>query len=163
MIEKRLFNVTVCLLLAMGQVHAGDKLSLRDITRGEFRQETMTDVRPMADGETYAQISADGKRIVTYSFKTGKQVGVLFDATTARGAQISRVQGYIVSPDGRRLLIQTKTKSIYRRSLTAEYYIFLALKSLQLNPEISTICLRSKVSAEDKMSLYRYFKAVESL
>lgn len=47
--------------------------------------------------------------------------------------------------------------------VTAEYYIFLALKSLQLNPEISTICLRSKVSPEDKMSLYRYFKAVESL
>ena len=133
MIEKRLFNVTVCLLLAMGQVHAGDKLSLRDITRGEFRQETMTDVRPMADGETYAQISADGKRIVTYSFKTGKQVGVLFDATTARGAQISRVQGYIVSPDGRRLLIQTKTKSIYRRSLTAEYYIYM-IQNNKLEP-----------------------------
>ena len=46
---------------------------------------------------------------------------------------------------------------------TAEYWIFLALRSLQLNPEISTICLRSAVSAEDEMSLYRYFKAVEIL
>ena len=39
----------------------------------------------MADGETYAQISDDGKQIITYSFKTGKQTGVLFDAATARG------------------------------------------------------------------------------
>ena len=46
---------------------------------------------------------------------------------------------------------------------TVEYWIFLALRSLQLNPEISTICLRSAVSAEDEMSLYRYFKAVEIL
>ena len=46
---------------------------------------------------------------------------------------------------------------------TAEYYIFLALKSLQLNPEISTICWRTPLDAEDEMSLYRYFKAVINL
>lgn len=46
---------------------------------------------------------------------------------------------------------------------TAEYYIFLSLKSLQLNPEISTICWRSPLDAEDEMSLYRYFKAVVQL
>lgn len=44
---------------------------------------------------------------------------------------------------------------------TAEYYIFLAMKSLQLNPEVSTICFRSELSADEEMSLYRYFKAVE--
>ena len=133
MMKKGLFNVTVSLLLVFGSVQAGNKLSLRDITHGEFRQEAMTEVRPMADGETYAQISDDGKRIVTYSFKTGKQVGVLFDAATARGAQIGRVQGYIVSPDGRRLLIQTKTKPVYRHSFTAEYYIFM-IQNNKLEP-----------------------------
>ena len=46
---------------------------------------------------------------------------------------------------------------------TAEYYIFLALKSLQLNPVISTICWRTPLHAEDEMSLYRYFKAVITL
>ena len=44
---------------------------------------------------------------------------------------------------------------------SAEYYIFLAMKSLQLNPEVSTICFRSNLTAEEEMSLYRYFKAVE--
>lgn len=44
---------------------------------------------------------------------------------------------------------------------TAEYHIFNALKNLQLNPEMSTICLRTPVSNEEEMSLYRYFKAVE--
>ena len=46
---------------------------------------------------------------------------------------------------------------------SAEYYIFLAMRSLQLNPEVSTICLASPVSPEEEMSLYRYFKTVEPL
>lgn len=46
---------------------------------------------------------------------------------------------------------------------TAEYFIFLALKSLQLNPEVSTICWKGSLDAEDEMSLYRYFKAVDRI
>lgn len=46
---------------------------------------------------------------------------------------------------------------------TAEYHIFNAMKKLQLNPEMSTICFRTPVSGEEEMSLYRYFKAVESI
>ena len=133
MVNIRLSLIGVALLMSSVSIVAGEKLNLGDIVRGEFRQETLSEVQPLADGETYAQISADGKRIVTYSFKTGKQVGVLFDATTARGAQIGRVQGYIMSPDGRRLLIQTNTKPIYRRSFTAEYYIFM-IQNNKLEP-----------------------------
>ena len=46
---------------------------------------------------------------------------------------------------------------------TAEYFIFLALKTLQVNPEISTICWRTPLEPSEEMSLYRYFKAVEVL
>ena len=112
------------LCLAGLSVFAGGKLDLKAITKGEFSQETMTAVRPSADGETYTQISSDGKQIVSYSFRTGKQESVVFDAATARGGQVSRVDNYIMSPDGRRILIQTQTKPIYRRSFTAVYYIY---------------------------------------
>ena len=103
---------------------AGEKLTLEDITRGAFRQDYMQAVRPMADGETYSQISSDGKQVVNYSFRTGKQVSVLFDATTARGPKIESVDNYIMSPDGKRMLIQTQTTSIYRHSFTAVFYIY---------------------------------------
>jgi len=46
---------------------------------------------------------------------------------------------------------------------TAEYFIFLAMKKLQLNPEMSTICFRTDLSVEEEMSLYRYFKMVEHI
>jgi dipeptidyl-peptidase-4 len=51
-------------------------------------------------------------------------VAVLFDAEKARGAKVNKVDGYVMSPKGNRMLIQTQTKSIYRRSFTAVYYIF---------------------------------------
>lgn len=46
---------------------------------------------------------------------------------------------------------------------TAEYFIFLAMKKLQLNPEVSTITFRTPLSEEEEMSLYRYFKNVEQI
>lgn len=112
------------LLMAATQMFAGNKFDLKSISTGEFRGERMAAVEPMADGETYAQISSDGKQIVKYSFRTGKQVGVLFDVNTVRGQKIESVDGYIMSPDGRRILIQTATEPIYRHSFTAVYYIF---------------------------------------
>lgn len=46
---------------------------------------------------------------------------------------------------------------------TAEYFLFLAMKTLQLNPEVSTISWRMPLAPEEEMSLYRYFKAVERI
>ena len=46
---------------------------------------------------------------------------------------------------------------------TAQYYLFLAMKSLQLNPEVSTVVCASELSQEEEMSLYRYFKSVDRL
>ena len=43
------------------------------------------------------------------------------------------------------------------------YFVLLALKSLQLNPEMSTICFMSELSSDDKILLYHYFKSVSVL
>ena len=46
---------------------------------------------------------------------------------------------------------------------TAEYFLFMAVRKLQLNPEVSTIHFISSLSGEEEMSLYRYFKTVETV
>ncbi len=46
---------------------------------------------------------------------------------------------------------------------TAQYFIFLAMKKLQLNPEVSVIYFRTPLNEEQEMSLYRYFKSVETI
>lgn len=109
MIRLRDFFLSVVLSLTCPSLTAGEQLDLKAITQGKFSQQTMTAVRPVASGETYTQISADRKQIVSYSFRTGKQEQVVFDAATARGGQVSSVDNYIMSPDGQRILIQTDT------------------------------------------------------
>jgi hypothetical protein len=46
---------------------------------------------------------------------------------------------------------------------TAQYFIFLAMKKLQLNPEMSSISFMTHLDYEQEMSLYRYFRSVEHI
>lgn len=119
---RKAMLLTIAFVLAMAA--SGKKLSLKEMTRGDFRGESMVAVSPLADGETYAALSDDGKQIVQYSFKNGQAVGNLFDVSTAKGASLEKIDGYLMSPDGRRMLIQTNTQRIYRHSFTATYYIY---------------------------------------
>lgn len=97
---------------------------MRDIAQGTYRAQGISGLKPMLDGEHYTQISSDHKRIVKYSFKTGEEVGTLFDVTTARDCDLKSFDDYILSPDEKLILIQTETKPIYRHSFTAVYYIY---------------------------------------
>ena len=68
---------------------------------------------------------------------------------------------YLAIAQGKSLLLANEYPA--RDFTTAEYYIFLAMKSLQLNPEISTICWKGELNAEEEISLCRYFKAVDQI
>ena len=46
---------------------------------------------------------------------------------------------------------------------TAQYFLFLGMRRLQLNPEVSTVCFRTPLDPGAEMSLYRYFKGVVQL
>ena len=102
-----------------------EKLDLKDLTSGKYAAKRINGVHPMNDGERYSQLSSDAKQIVTYSFRTGEKEGTLLDVEQTRGKiKIDRIDGYIMSPDEKNILVQTQTKSIYRRSKTAVYYIY---------------------------------------
>ena len=102
-----------------------DGLTIRDLTNGVYSQRGIYGVTPLLDGETYSQISRDGKQIVAHSFRTGEETGVLFDVNNIKNrVKIDRIDGYQMSPDEKNILIQTETKGIYRHSKTAEYYIY---------------------------------------
>ena len=112
------------LLLWCATTVSAQKIVLNDINRGVYAAEYLRTVTPLPDGESYAQISQDGKQVVSYSYKTGKQTGVLFDVANTKKEQVNDFDDYILSPDGKKMLIQTQTKRIYRRSFTAVYYIY---------------------------------------
>lgn len=110
-------------LLAATAMMAED-LNLKSVTRGEYRAESMREVLPSIDGETFTQLSDDGRRVESCSFKTGKVLTTLFNLDEMKAPGVDYVDGYIISPTGRQMLLQTNTKSIYRHSLTADYYLY---------------------------------------
>ena len=130
---KRLLFIFTALFMLTAHVSAGGKITIPDITSGKFAAKTVNGINPTEGTDTYARISDDGKRVDCYSFKTGKLLRNLFDVSNTMGKKIDSFDGYILSPDGTRMLIQTKTKSIYRRSFTAVYYLY-NIASRKLEP-----------------------------
>lgn len=126
MIKKILLVLTILISPFASQKCMAENgpLTLKSITDGTFSAHGIYGVNPLADGESYSQL-VDGKRIVVSSFKTGEQTGVLFDVDNTKGkAKLSRIDGYIMSPDQKNILLRTQTRSIYRHSTTAVYYIY---------------------------------------
>ena len=113
-------------------------------------------------------LSRNGRVFLTWSF------GGVDETTCFRIASVTKWVTAIglmtLVDDGRLDLAVAQGKSLLLANsfpapdfTTAEYYLFLSLNTLQLNPEISTVCWLSPLSEEDKMSLYRYFKSVVQL
>ena len=123
----------VLMLMAVLTIQAQtNALTLQEVVGGAFRAENIQGFIPIpGDGEHYTQMNAEGTQIIKYSFKTGKQVEVLFDATTARECPFKNFDSYTFSPDGMKLLIATETTPIYRHSYTAVHYLY----SLRRNVE----------------------------
>lgn len=109
------------------------QITLDDVVNYKYAPKSVREVSPLADGESYACVSEDGKRIERCSFKTGEVTETLFDVETARGGGVRYVGGYIMSPDEKNILIETNRTSIYRRSATATYYIY-NVKNKTLEP-----------------------------
>ena len=68
---------------------------------------------------------------------------------------------YLALAQGKTLLLCNSFKA--PDFTTAQYFIFLALKRLQLNPEMSAITFMTALDYEQEMSLYRYFRSVEHI
>ena len=120
---KRILLMCLSVLSAL-QLIAGEPISLKDITNGAFATKRISGVNPLEGTSEYAQISSDGRQVVKYSFKTGNATGVIFDLADAKGGQLSSFDDYQISTDGSRLLLQTNTNRIYRRSFTADFYLY---------------------------------------
>ena len=120
---KKIINLLFVALMTL-PIMAQSNLSLRNLMDGTFSPERYYSIVPMADGEHFARMSNDRTMVLQCSFKNGEVVDTLFDAATARGFDKKHIDNYTFSPDESRMLIQTNTVSIYRRSFTAEHYIY---------------------------------------
>lgn len=141
----------------------------------ETARQALSDVADLKEDEAVAHLdipqydavlvyTTDGDSVVVDGIpEIGRLLMRLPDCPEYNKILCSRIEDrlYLAIAQGKNLLLANSFP--VQDFVTAEYYIFLSLKSLQLNPEISTICWCSPLDAEDEMSLYRYFKAVVRL
>ncbi len=82
----------------------------------------------LKDGKHYSQ--KEGTDIVKYDITTGKKSGVIFEGAKAG---ISEMDSYSFSDDEQKILIKSKTESIYRRSTRAVFHVWDGSKSTQVS------------------------------
>lgn len=121
--KKLIITLVVC-LMAVSYVQAAKKMDIKSVTSGEFAAQSVHGIDPIPGTDQYARISQDGKQILRCSFRTGQQTAVLFDVNKTLGEKIDAFDGYIMSPKGDKMLIRTRTESVYRRSYKADFYIY---------------------------------------
>lgn len=78
----------------------------------------------LPDGRQYAMLSDDGRSVETYDIRTGEKTGVLLDLGNTRETTLSQMDGFIISPDASKVMVYRDVSPIYRRSYTAQYYVY---------------------------------------
>lgn len=116
----RKITIIVLLILIVSSANAN---LLYDITDGKFKPEKTMIPLSMNDGEHYT-LMVDNRAIVKYSYKTGEAVDTLLSISKSKNPPISSFSGYILSPKETKILIYTNETKRYRRSFTAEYFIY---------------------------------------
>ena len=130
---KKILFVVLSLIFSLSSLSAQNRLlSLSTVMDGTFYAKGASSVTPMADGEHYLT-SEEGRFILKHSFKTGQVTDTLLNLNTVLGERLSGFDGFILSPTEDLILLQTHTNRIFRRSYTADYYIF-TIRNNKIDP-----------------------------
>ncbi len=120
-----IFLVLTCIsFVVFGQ----KSISISDFTsKNTFRQNSVRGINWMNDGNYYSALA--GNKIEKYETTSGKLKETIVDGDNLQNGL--RIAGYEFSNDESKLLLLTNRQRIYRRSYTAEYYVYeIATKKL---------------------------------
>ncbi len=124
----RNFMILFVLFLGLSyNLHAQKEITLEDVVvKNTFSQKKVQGLRSMKDGLSYT-IQEDHNKIVKYGYRNGERISVLFDLSGIEEAPIKSFSSYGFSDDETKILLMTNREPIYRRSFTAEYYVWNSL------------------------------------
>ena len=124
-----IFALTALTVLSLNAQNR--KLTLDNVVSGTFYGTSVGNITPMADGESFLQ--AQGDCILKYSFKTGEVTDTVLNLRTARGERLFSLGRFILSPTEDIILLEQNVQKIFRRSYTADYYIF-TIRNNKIDP-----------------------------
>ena len=114
--------LSILLLFSAISVFSQSSDFLKALTNGEFRAKNLLNVVQLNDNR-YAEISENGKAIVA-KFYTSDKTDTLFNTEKIANCPIKNIDFFEFSQNEQKILISTEKKMIYRRSFTAEYYVY---------------------------------------
>ncbi len=101
------------------------KLTLEDVViKRTYGQKSVYGLASLNDGLNYTTLENMGRELVKYSYKTGEKVATLLDIASLKNDSLKSVSEYQFSNDESKVLLMTDRKPIYRRSFTANYFIY---------------------------------------
>ncbi|MCO6478156.1 MAG: S9 family peptidase [Phaeodactylibacter sp.] len=110
-------------ILGLGYTQSQD-ITLEAIWKKyEFVPRSVPGFNFLKDGKHYTRL--EDNKVQQYDFTTGALVTTIFDPATVEGNDISgKVDGYTFSEDETKILIETESEPIYRRSSRANFYVY---------------------------------------
>jgi len=124
-------------VLSSGLALAQKNITVSDIyEKGTFRQESVYNVNWMNDGKYYSAL--EDNKVQKIDVENGEVVETLVDGNELEPAL--NIRSYTFSEDEQKLLLATEVNYIYRRSFTAQYYVYnledQSLTPLSENPQM---------------------------
>ncbi|MEI7831360.1 MAG: S9 family peptidase [Prolixibacteraceae bacterium] len=119
-------NYTLFLLFLMATLGLkAQQLTLEDVViKRTYSQKSVIGLASMNDGLNYTALENMGKEIVKYSFKTGEKVALVLDIAALKNDSLKSISDYQFSSDESKVLLMTDRVPIYRRSFTANYFVY---------------------------------------
>jgi len=122
--KQVIFLLSVILSVINTYAQTSEGIKLEDfLIKGTYTASSINELRTMNDGENYTVLE-NGSQIVKYSYKTGKEVSVIFDIAKLKDAPVKSFSSYTFCNDETKILLTTNVKPIYRHSYTAVHYVW---------------------------------------
>jgi dipeptidyl-peptidase-4 len=120
-------KINLLFLLILTNVFAQQKITVEAIYTNQFQPKGMVKLQSMKNTNQYTVLNSDEStksvQIDLFDFATLKKVSTLLD--TKNQSKLSNgIDSYTFSAEESMILIANKTNKIYRRSSTADYYLF---------------------------------------
>ena len=121
------FRIIICFLLISITGFSQQKITVEEIYTGTFRTKGMDELQAMKNSNQYTVLNADRaartQQIDLYDFATLKKVSTILDTKVAT-ILADGIDSYSFSADEKMILIANNSKPIFRRSATADYYLY---------------------------------------
>ncbi len=119
-------NVLIFLFVILATVNlSAQQLTLDDVViKRTYSQKSVYGLASLNDGLNYTTLENMGKELVKYSYKKGEKVASLLDISALKNDSLKSISDYQFSSDESKVLLMTDRKPIYRRSFTANYFVY---------------------------------------